>query len=127
MALIRPGPDASMFRRRDLLKIAMTGLATPAALIASSAFAQTAAQPNPAAADPRGPKFDSSQVLEAARALARQPWRKPAHDLSDAYSAINFEQYAAIRRRIDLRPVSLPAGPNAASRGTQWGAPVRRI
>lgn len=99
MALIRPGPDASMFRRRDLLKIAMTGLATPAVMTAGSAFAQTAAQSNPAETDPRGPKFDSSQVLEAARALARQPWRKPAHDLSDAYSSISFEQYAAIRRK----------------------------
>ena len=84
-----------MLRRRDLLKIAMKGLATPSALVAA-ANAQTAPEP---AADPRGPKFDPSQVLDAARALARQPWRRPAHDMTDAFSALNFEQYSTIRRK----------------------------
>ncbi len=95
-----------MFKRRDLLKLAMSGLATPAiaSLAASRAFAQTSASaPTPVATDPRGPKFDAAQVQDAARALARQPWKKPPQDLSEPYAGLNFDQYSSI----GLKPEAL--------------------
>jgi glucans biosynthesis protein len=88
-----------MLLRRDLLKIAVAGLATQAPF--APALAQTTPSAPAGEPDPRGPRFDPAQVQEAARALARQPWRKPAHDLSEALATTNFEQYSSIRRKPD--------------------------
>lgn len=87
-----------MLVRRDLLKIAMAGLATQAPFAPAAAQAQSSPAPGaPAAGDP--PRFDPTQVLEAARALSRQPWRKPPHELSEAFAGVNFEQYSTMRRK----------------------------
>lgn len=85
-----------MLVRRDLLKIAMAGLATQAPFAPAAAQAQSSPGA-PAAGDP--PRFDPTQVLEAARALSRQPWRKPPHELSEAFAGVNFEQYSTMRRK----------------------------
>lgn len=84
-----------MMKRRDLLKLAVSGLATPAL----SAFAGGGAVAQSPAADPRGARFDPADVLEMARKLAKQPFRKPAPDLPEPISSLNYEQYSAIRRK----------------------------
>lgn len=92
-----------MFKRRDVLKFAMAGLSGPAVTLAASGSARAQEKP-PNAAPENGspapkPRFDAAQVLELARNLARQPWRKPAQDLPEPFNALNHDQYAAIQRK----------------------------
>ncbi|MDB5572488.1 MAG: periplasmic glucan biosynthesis protein MdoG [Hyphomicrobiales bacterium] len=75
-------------------------------MAAGGAFAQApapAGAPEPPAADPRGPKFDAAMVQDAARALAKQPWKKPPQDVSETYAALNYDQYSSIARKPEAR------------------------
>ncbi|HEY8580887.1 MAG TPA: glucan biosynthesis protein [Beijerinckiaceae bacterium] len=84
-----------MFRRRDVLKLAAGGFATQGAF----ALAAAAQEAKPEAKPATPPRFDPGQVVDLARQLARQPFRRPASDLPDPVANLNFEQYAAIRRK----------------------------
>ena len=88
-----------MFKRRDVLRLALAGVGAPAlaSVSAAPALAQNGT-PEPAA-PPKPPRFDSTQVLEMARNLARQPWRKPALDLPEPFNTLNHDQYASIERK----------------------------
>jgi glucans biosynthesis protein len=91
---------SSMFKRRDVLKLAVAGLGAHS--VASSAAAPAYAQqtaPDAPANGARPPRFDASQVVEMARNLARQPWRKPTLDLPEPFNALNHDQYMAIERK----------------------------
>lgn len=69
--------------------------------MAAVSGAPALAQPKPPenGPDARPPRFDPSQVLEMARNLARQPWRKPAVDLPEPFNTLTHDQYASIERR----------------------------
>ncbi|MBX9759497.1 MAG: glucan biosynthesis protein [Beijerinckiaceae bacterium] len=93
-----------MFKRRDVLKFALAGLSGPA--IASTSSGPALAQQTPpengagTAAPPAKPaRFDPALVMDLARNLARQPWRKPSADLPEPFNALNHEQYVGIQRR----------------------------
>ena len=88
-----------MFKRRDVLRLALAGVGAPAlaSVSAAPALAQNGT-PEPAT-PPKPPRFDSTQVLEMARNLARQPWRKPALDLPEPFNTLNHDQYASIERK----------------------------
>ena len=94
-----------MFERRVFLKVGMWGLASllPGVVATQTLPSGTAPAPQPpaeapkAALDPRA--FDPAGVVEAARALSKKPYKAPAADLPDAFSALNFEQYGAIRNQ----------------------------
>ena len=86
-----------MFERRIVLKYGLAGLT---GLLASPLAAQTEA-PAPVVDAPKAPgeppAFDPASVVEAARALSKKPYRAPGADLPEAFSALSYEQYAAIR------------------------------
>ena len=95
-----------MFERRLFLKVGLAGLTglLPGAVASqtlppapSSADASPKAAPEKPA--PEQPAFDPASVIEAARALSKKPYKAPAADLPEAFSALNFEQYAAIRHQ----------------------------
>lgn len=94
-----------MFERRVFLKGGMAGLASllPGAVVAQTPPPGPAPAPQPsaegpkAAPDPRA--FDPAGVIEAARALSKKPYKAPAAELPDVFSALNFEQYGAIRNQ----------------------------
>lgn len=90
-----------MYQRRDVLKLALAGLGAPSIAAASAAPAH--AQPSPAenGAQAQRAPFDPTQVVEMARNLARQPWRKPALDLPEPFNSLNHEQYVAIERKAE--------------------------
>lgn len=85
-----------MFRRRDVLKLAAAGLASP---LGAMGAGPAEAQPAPDNGAPRPPRFDPAQVIEMARNLARQPWRRPALDLPEPFNQLNNDQYSAIQRK----------------------------
>lgn len=92
-----------MLIRRDVLKLAAAGLAAPLASVGPSPT-QAQAQPAPSAPAPdaggqRPPRFDPAQIVEMARTLSRQPWRRPPVDLPEPVNQLNHEQYSAISRK----------------------------
>jgi periplasmic glucans biosynthesis protein len=90
-----------MFKRRDVLKLALAGLGAPAVATASQGPAlaqQTRADP---VAAPPPPRFDPAQVVEIARNLARQPWRRPPGDLPEPFNTLNHDQYSSIERKAE--------------------------
>jgi len=91
-----------MFERRIVLKYGLAGLASllPGA-VASQAPAQAPVAPPAEAAKPAPdqPPFDPASINEAARALSKKPYKAPAADLPEAFGALNFEQYGAIRNQ----------------------------
>lgn len=89
-----------MFERRDVLKVGlggmaagMSGLLQPATNFVGAALAQTAPQsfalgaPSP---------FQPSAVVDAARALSKQPFKPIPADLAAPFHNLSYEQYAAI-------------------------------
>ena len=78
-----------MYKRRDVLKFALGGLAVPltASDPISSALAQTSGEP-----------FDPASIVDMARALAAKPYRAPASDLPEPFNNLSYDQYAAIRQ-----------------------------
>jgi len=99
-----------MLQRRDFLKATVGGVAagSTAALSNGSARAQAAA-PKPAGAAPGptlpagGSGFDSSQVEEAARSLAKRPFAPPSAPLPAPFSHLDHDQYARIRNQPQSR------------------------
>lgn len=88
-----------MFKRRDVLKLALAGVGAPALAAVTTAPAIAQQTPPDAGAAPKPPRFDAMQVLEIARNLARQPWRKPVLDLPDPFNTLNHDSYTAIERK----------------------------
>ncbi|MFN3892604.1 MAG: glucan biosynthesis protein [Beijerinckiaceae bacterium] len=88
-----------MYQRRDVLKLALVGLGGPAMAAVSGAPAHPQQRPAETQPDTRQSRFDPAQVLEMARNLARQPWRKPAPDLPEPFNTLNHDQYASIERK----------------------------
>ena len=81
-----------MYKRRDVLKVAVGGLVAPFA--AENRFSAAQAQTS-------GEPFDPASIADMARALAAKPYKAPSSDLPDAFSNLNYEQYAAIRHLPD--------------------------
>ena len=92
-----------MFERRVVLKVGLAGLASllPRAVASQSPAPAPVAQPAGEApkAAAEASAFDPAHVIEAARALSKKPYKAPAADLPEAFSALNFEQYGAIRNQ----------------------------
>ncbi len=98
-----------MFRRRELLKYALTGLAVPALNSVagiSRPLAQNGAPPNggekPSEALPDAPAtkpFTASSVTEDARDRAARPHRFTGADLPEFFSKLEYDQYQEIRRK----------------------------
>lgn len=110
-----------MFERRDVLKLSLGGLAAGTGLSlwprTTQAGGQVAppAQPAPAPAPPApaqpapppvpgfalGPPtpFPSAFVTDAARALAKQPYKALPNDLPDALTKLSYDQYVTIRAK----------------------------
>ena len=86
-----------MFERRIVLKVGLAGLASLLpGVVASQTSAQSPVAP-PTEPAPTSPAFDPATVIEAARALSKRPYKAPAADLPEAFSALTYEQYAGIR------------------------------
>jgi glucans biosynthesis protein len=81
-----------MYQRRDILKFVLGGLTAPAVVSEASAQAQAPVAPTPAS-----DRFDPSEIVEMARALAAKPYKAPTSDLPDVFANLTYEQYAAIR------------------------------
>ncbi len=77
-----------MYKRRDVLKLGVAGLA---GAVATGGAAAQEATPTP--------PFDPARVVDAARALAAKPFKAPNADLPDAFANLTLEQYAAIQNR----------------------------
>ncbi|MGO9134264.1 MAG: glucan biosynthesis protein [Methylovirgula sp.] len=102
-----------MFERRDVLKLSLGGLAAgtdlslwPATAI-STAAAQTAPAPAPQPAPAPAPgfaldaptPFSPGFVTDAARNLAKQPYKAVSADLPDALRNLTYDQYVTIRAK----------------------------
>ena len=87
-------------RRREVL--ALLG-ATAAALPLSRAHGQTPVQAVVQNLLGDGQRFDPGGVAEAARILSRRPFAPLPNDLPEAFSALNYEQYVAIKPRAEAR------------------------
>jgi len=91
-----------MFERRIVLKYGLAGLASllPGAVASQSpAQAPVAAPLEPPRPASEAPAFDPASISEAARALSKKPYKAPAAELPEAFSALSFEQYAGIRNQ----------------------------
>ena len=77
-----------MFQRRDLLKLAGSGLLAGAAA-PLAALAQNG-EPAP---------FDAASIAVLAQALAKRPFKAPVAELPDIFGDLSFEQYVGIRRK----------------------------
>jgi glucans biosynthesis protein len=88
-------PVDFMLERRDVLKLALAGLAAGTAIPA--ARAEEAAPVAFALGDAH--PFQSSMVADAARALAKQPFKAPSSDIPGPLRNLNYDQYVGIRNR----------------------------
>ena len=96
-----------MYKRRDVLKLALGGVGSSAFVGAEPLVAQTSAPPAPVA----GPgitlappvDFKPSTPADIARELAKQPFKPISSDLPDPFRNLSFEDYAAIRPKPEAR------------------------
>ena len=86
-----------MFQRRDVLRTGLSGLT--ASTIGRLGLTAAAAQAPPGFGFADERSFDPGMVIEAARSLARQPFKALAGDLPGALSNLSYEQYVGIRLR----------------------------
>ena len=99
----RPGIKTDMpppsVNRRDLLRLALGGVAVPAALTGSTSRleAQPAAASTGAVAAGNGEPFAAGRVADLARALAAEPHKPPAPAPLDALASATPEDMAAVR------------------------------
>ncbi len=110
-----------MLKRRDVLKLGLGGAAGSAAFswmapglvppaMGATAVAQGTAPEAPAAAV-AGPgvklgapvDFQANDVTDAARALAKQPFKPISSDLPNPFRSLSYEQYAAITPKPEAR------------------------
>lgn len=99
-----------MFKRRELLKFALAGLASPTLLgIAgvSQSHGQNGAPANPdpparpGAETPVIRSFNAQSVMTEARERAGRPFRAPAQEIADSLAKLEHDQFLEIRRRRD--------------------------
>ena len=86
-----------MFERRDVLKLALAGLAAGA-----DVFAAQADEPPPGFALGNPAPFSAGMVVDAARALAKQPFKAPSSDIPGPLRNLAYDQYVAIRNQHSL-------------------------
>ena len=93
-ATLASGKMGSMdeIRRRDLLKLAFAGA------MAAASEGLTAARAEPLGA---GAPFSPPSVVDMARESAKAPFKAPKAALPDPLGSLNFDQYAAIKRKPD--------------------------
>ena len=78
-----------MIERRDILKAALSAVAT--GLAGSGGRAESAA--------PSAPSFSRDTVVDLARALAAKPYSAPPNDLRDPFSDLTYEQFVGIKTK----------------------------
>ncbi len=101
-----------MVQRREVLKLALGGVAIGQCaalpqLFGATAFAQEASSGQPIAAQAAAPhfplgdptQFDPAMVTEEARRLSKQAFKAASADIPEPFRNLNYEQYIAIRRR----------------------------
>jgi glucans biosynthesis protein len=86
-----------MLERRDVLKLALGGLAAGVDIF--TAHAEEAAAAPQSFSFSEAKPFDPGAVADAARALAKQPYKAPPTDLPSGLRNLNYEQYVGIRNR----------------------------
>jgi glucans biosynthesis protein len=87
--------EEMMRQRRDFLKLAVVGaLSGIGPKLASAAEAAN----TPASAAPT-PPFSADTVIEAARQLAKTPFKAPKATLPEPFANLTYDQYVAIRAR----------------------------
>jgi len=100
-----------MLKRRDVLKLGLSGAAGSAAFSWGKAFAGAKPPPETPIASIAGPAvrlaspadFQQNDVTDTARALAKQPFRPIASDLPDPFRSLSYDQYDAITLKPDAR------------------------
>jgi glucans biosynthesis protein len=99
------GQAGFMVDRREVLKLALRGMAGGIAARGGAAARSDVAPPSAAQEAPRGfalgepSPFNSNTVTDAARLLSKQPFSPLAADLPDVFRDLGSEQYAVIRQR----------------------------
>ena len=78
-----------MIERRDILKAALSAVAT--GLTGSNGQAESAA--------PAAPSFSRDTVVDLARALAAKPYSAPPNELRDPFSDLTYEQFVGIKTK----------------------------
>jgi glucans biosynthesis protein len=103
-----------MRRRRDFLRLVLTGAVSGAAPVLAGASGAAQASPialagalgakaavaAPAPAEGPTP-FTAGAVLDMARQLAKEPYKAPASPLPDPFANLTYEQYVGIRAKPD--------------------------
>ncbi|MGO9006975.1 MAG: glucan biosynthesis protein [Beijerinckiaceae bacterium] len=84
-----------MLERREVLKLALAGLATGAAV--QTAHTEQPASLGFALGDPQ--PFQPGMMADKARALAKQPFTAPPTDVPGPLRNLSYDQYVAIRNR----------------------------
>ena len=84
-----------MLERRDVLKLALAGLAAGSDILS----AQAEDAPAPAFALGNPAQFQPGMVVDAARDLAKQAYKPPAGDVPAPLRNLSYDQYVAIRNR----------------------------
>ena len=78
-----------MIERRDILKAALSAVAT--GLTGSNGQAESAV--------PAAPSFSRDTVVDLARALAAKPYSAPPNELRDPFSDLTYEQFVGIKTK----------------------------
>ena len=102
-----------MYKRRDVLKLALSSVGTSALSFSEPLSAQPSPSPNDpsSAASLAGPsiglaspvEFRSGTPADVARDLARQAFKPIGSDLPDPFKTLSFEDYAAIGLKPEAR------------------------
>ncbi|VFU08049.1 glucan biosynthesis protein [Methylocella tundrae] len=85
-----------MVHRRDVLRLALGALA---GAVETGAYADAASPPSTGFPLGAPTPFDPAMVTDAARALAKQPYKALPQDLPDAFKTLTYDQYVSIHLR----------------------------
>lgn len=98
-----------MFKRRDVIKLSLGGLAAWTNLLFDPAHFITRAKTDPASPPPAPPPpgfalsnptpFHPSIVADMARTAAQQPYKAVSSDVPNPFRKLSYEQYVAIRAK----------------------------
>ena len=120
-----------MYKRRDVLKLALGSVGTSALISTDPLLAQTDPKPSVAGSSvtlAAPVDFKSGTPADIARDLAKQPFKPIASDLPDPFKTLSYEDYAAIKLKPDARiwndgGVGFVVEP--LHRGFQYGNPIQ--
>jgi glucans biosynthesis protein len=91
-----------MYKRRDLLKLAVGSVA--AAVVESTTAHAQSPVPSPAPATPPVPQaqsFDAARILDMARDLAKRPYKAPNAPLGEPFASLPHDLYVSIKSKPD--------------------------